>query len=714
MAKKQSKIKPRIVDYFPNMWLPDWECPPFNPDTFFLESDPFLKFWRKAMNVLREGIVIDGIKIHGWLIFDTVMWRIELDQETKGRSFKTEGIPDFRDIEYITNEDLIRAEHEKRGWLIMGSRGTGKSNLASSIGGYYYSCYHDLEVIVSAGGAPDLAPLCAKIDYGLTRLDNRTLSKHRNMDNWRSEVRAGYKDPDGKRYGSNSRFQIRNFDDGSNTMACNGLRGKIHLFEEIGKLKTFKTCYNDSNMCWMNDYGQFGIPIGLGTGGDTDFGADSKEVFLDPRTYNLLEFPDVFEGRKKPIGRFFPVTMARNEYKEDWTFYRYLTEKLHYDIPEKHDKRLDNIIIKVSNEEKCLREFVTPRRDIARQSTDPTKLTKEVAYYCLTPSESFTIIGQNKFPVEALRKHQQWLIEEEVRGMNVKLFHLANGNVDWVESADVHPVIDYPLTSSSIREGCIVIYEPPEKDAPPFTYIGGADPYNQHQAPTSDSIGGFYIYKRIITVTGTMQRRIVASYNGRPATMNDWHEGVNMLMHLYSATTLPENEGSTFTQYFDGINEGYMLADVFDFRKEVSPGSKVDRSKGLPATLPYISFCMNLVYDYVNEKLIIGYRINPISKLEEPIIQMGYTRIPDPLLLEEMCQYDGIKNTDRLVAFRHVLAYEKSLEKYGNDYSQTQEETKTNDYSTHIKTPFYIPPRKNGNSQGKRTVSSPFYSVKTR
>jgi hypothetical protein len=710
MARKQEL---RRVHYFPNMWHPNLE----EPELSFEEDSPFVRFWKKAMKMLQDGIYIgDGqIFVHGWLIWHTVIWRIELDTLLpNGKSFKGEGIPLFRDNEWEVQEILQRCEKEMKGFEWIGARGFGKSNILSSISSYFYTCYHDLEVLLTGPNAGDIAALCAKCEYGLSKLDAATLYKKRGLgDNWLKEVRAGYKDSEGKRYGSNSRFLIRNYAEGENTMAANATRPKVHVIDEIGKLLKFKKCYTDSQKCWMNDFGQFGIPICGGTGGDMDKGADSKEVMLDPIPYNLLEFVDQWEGRKKPVGYFTPVTKARNEYKEPWTLYKYLTEVQHMEL-DKHED-LERIYIYVSNEEKCMREFVIPRRERAALSPDTAILTNEIAYYPTNISEAFTVTANNKYPVEALRVHHRNLVDNDLAGKSVSLFRNIQGRVEHT-FIDDKPIADYPIVSSTLKTGCIIIYEFPEVNMPPLTYIAGADPYNQHKSTTSPSLGTIYIYKRLVTLSGTYQRSIVAAYAGRPETMQEWHDKVELLMDFYDATCLPENEGTTFTQHFEQKNKAHMLADGFDLAKSINPKTEVDRSKGLAATTKNIEFCMNLTYDYVNEKIILGYVKNKDTQEDEPIIRMGYTRIPDIMLLEEMIQYDGVKNCDRIVAFRHMLAYEKSLEKFG--VQEEVQEQATDTPVTRIRSPFPIRRKETASlfmQGGKRSRSSsphsPFYKT---
>jgi hypothetical protein len=117
-----------------------------------------------------------------------------------------------------------------------------------------------------------------------------------------------------------------------------------------------------------------------------------------------------------------------------------------------------------------------------------------------------------------------------------------------------------------------------------------------------------------------------------------------------------ENMGTNFIDYLDGKNKGYLLADGYNLLTEIAPNTGINfRPKGLPAVPRVINHCMQLFYDYCLEEIIgIDDKGNQIKKL-------GVTRIKDKMLLIEMLNYSSDQNVDRVVAFRHVLAYDSHL-----------------------------------------------------
>jgi len=132
-----------------NFWFPELNYNiPYSTDP----DSKFVKFWKKEVEKFQNGFWIADKQVHigGWVYWHTVYWNIELDIELpNGESFKGEGIPYFRDIEWEIQEDCLkRAIAEKKGFSWIGSRGPGKSYILASIGGFYYTVYHDTQIVV--------------------------------------------------------------------------------------------------------------------------------------------------------------------------------------------------------------------------------------------------------------------------------------------------------------------------------------------------------------------------------------------------------------------------------------------------------------------------------------------------------------------------------------------------------------------------------------
>ena len=178
------------------------------------------------------------------------------------------------------------------------------------------------------------------------------------------------------------------------------------------------------------------------------------------------------------------------------------------------------------------------------------------------------------------------------------------------------------------------------------------DTYSDSEAPTSDSLGSVYVFRRNHSdLSDPFNGCMVASYTARPKTMREFNETILLLAEFYDAQIMYEHVHDGFLQFFDGKNKGHLLIDTPSLQKEINPNSKVGNSKGLRPTVGNKKHALNLSLDYLNEELPDG--------------KLGVTRILDPVLIEELLAYDGVKNTDRYIAFsmgmEAIYMYKKFL-----------------------------------------------------
>lgn len=642
MAKKIDYRRPTVNIWFPNQVEPD-------PT----DREAFKTYWKRERKRIREGFYLaDGqVYISGWLYWHTVYWVIELDfEQPNGRKFKRKGTPILRDIEWEVATDLLRAEQEGKIYCLVGSRGFGKSNISASVTGHTYNFFSDTECVISGGFANDIKLLADKIDLGLSNC-HPLFQQQRLLNNWKYEVRAGWKDSEtGLNRGSNSRISVRNYEEGQNTMACNGCRPKVQIIDEIGKIPNLSNCVMDTMPCWKTADGEMlSIPILAGTGGDMEKGADAAKIFRNPGVYDILEFDDIWEGSGK-IGKFVPVTKALNKYKDPKSLGSYLG----IDHPDLHA-----ITIMVSDEARVIEEFVNPRRAKALKSTTSNEIIKEKAYYPLTPSESFLVVAANDFPVEACTRHKQHLANNDIKPLRIELFVDLDGKV-MHKYSDKLPVTDFPVRSDTNKEGVIEIVEHPLPNAPYGLYVAGIDPYKTSESDYSDSVGSVYIFKRMTDdMTETYQYMPVAWYHGRPKSITTWNENVRNLLKWYNAIAMCENADYQFIQYMIEKNETMYIAEGQSFLKELSPSSKHKAPYGLPATTATITHWINTAVIYTKEEV----EKERDEKGNATKTVLGVSRILDPMLLEEMTKFNKNQgNFDRVRAFGIAVAYARQLD----------------------------------------------------
>lgn len=629
-------------------------------------SVDYAPFWKEEKKKCIEGVTINGFHLSGWLYWHTNLWTIMSDYEDPVFGpIKKELVADLRDDDFSFDEASTRAMKERKGVTVLGRRNIGKSYWQASKAGYAMTFIKGSENICSAGNEPDLKRITTKIDLGLRKVPE-AFYFDRNFDDWSKFVELGHKDKSGKREPWSS-LQMINLRDGTNTEGFAGSRLKVLIIDEIGKFPVMRA-YLAAKASFNTAYGWMCVPYLMGTGGDFTNGTDAWEIFSNPDAYNMISVEE--ESTGKVYGLYFggegraetkiKTTVADHFKLSDggiWTKVDYYQSD------------------PVAGREYCLKE-----RDQAAKSTEDDALLKEMMYYPLEKEEILLQANQNDFPIAALRAHYNYLIQNPV-GVAIRLERKISGEVTY-RLAERHdgPVTEWPVKKNTRKDAPVMMYEPPMELKDNQLYIAGSDPYNQSSSIYSSSLGTLYIYKRMYDlINGTFQDQMVASYAARPDKIDNWHETVEMLLEMYNAVCMPENEAGTFIQYFDQKFKSYMLADGMDFLKEIHPDTKIqNRNKGLPATIPVISYGMSLFKRYLTEDIQVG--TDPVTK--NPIMAMGLIRLHDPMLVLEAINYTSDQKMkgkfDRVVGFRHALMYAESLKKFSPMAEQKPPEDEDN------------------------------------
>ncbi len=628
-----------------------------------------LEFWREEDKKVLEGVDIDGYRFSGWLYWHVNHWAINQDKQLpNGENITVVGPPMLRDNELIINEALLRAEDfytediemkQRRGLTILGLRQMGKTTFESSYSGRSGVIFKGSQNLILGTNSGDLNNITQNIDFGLLNCTPwfRTPRITRDWDSERVQLGFKEKQGDNKVW---SQFVIRNTSGGKNTEAGAGTTIKSMVYDEIGKAN-FMQSFIATKPAMIGRFGYRAVPILVGTGGSFENGEDAKNLFFNPSAHNMVEFTQP-DGRV--TGLFMPGTL-RQDCKYETTLGQWLldTGRKQYINPE---SELFEIKILATDMEKAL-DTISKARAAALLDRDPKALLKEMMYYPLTVDEVFLTADNNMFAgaIDTLRKHKV-NIEENFSPRYVDLYRDLDGtSVTW-RSSDKRIITDFPAKSHTLKEAPVVICEEPIKDLPYATYICGIDPYNQDSSGDSPSLGSCYIFKRMYDPFGHFQNSIVAYYTGRPNSLIEFYQICEMMIELYNAVALPENEGSII-QYFIQRKKEHLLFDSPALTRYISPTSTTaNRQKGLAATTPNQKHYMNLMLTYVTEQttqVIDGREVE----------FLGLVRIPDPMLLQEMIEYKGKAtgtqrgvhggNYDRICAFGHCLTLANYLDR---------------------------------------------------
>jgi hypothetical protein len=258
----------------------------------------------------------------------------------------------------------------------------------------------------------------------------------------------------------------------------------------------------------------------------------------------------------------------------------------------------------------------------------------------------------NIFDIESAKRQKTRLLQQERTGTPVILFSGENGIEH--EFTDKLPISNFPLKNSDTKDAPIVIYEFPVENPPYGLYVAGVDPYRQGKSAYSSSLGSVFIYKRMHEISGEKyQDMFVASYCARPDKKEIWEEQARLLIKYYNARTLCENDDISFIEYMKAKGDAHYLERQPEWLKEIVPNTTVKRDYGIHRSsdkiIEYLHTCLkkymeSVIFKETNEA---GDTIREV---------LGVSKIFDPVLLEEIIQYNDSGNFDRIIAAELAIA----------------------------------------------------------
>lgn len=418
----------------------------------------------------------------------------------------------------------------------------------------------------------------------------------------------------------------------------------------------------------------------VATGGNVDFSTDIERAMIKPEKFNfyhfdLAKFKDTINAglffpyeqeTDARVGVFVPGEMSLMGGEKDKIP---LKDYIKKDYTKKELKELEGFEIEVTNwvqARKNCEEFI--EMEYEKSDADGKKAQM---YYPFQPEDSFLTTNSNPFPVEEGKKTKKLIEDQNMTGEWVELDQDERGNV-LINFSNKKIVKDYPFKGGS-HDAPTVIFERPISDNPLHikygTYCAGFDGYKINTSETTDSLGSFYIYKRILTLSG-FRKQIVAVLATRPTQDSKYYRQCYLLLKMYNAEVLPERD-TNFRKFMEGIKAMRYWAQCQNLVKGITPNSKANADDGLPPTPQNKEHILKLVQKYCHEEIVIGY-----DDEEQPIIIKGIERIPDPMLLEEIIQFGRYKNYDRIIAFGHALAWDEELTRMQVDGGLDEEQKK--------------------------------------
>jgi len=603
------------------------------------ESDEYKAFFNYHKELCLNGAMMGGVYINPFLYWHLNFWNTEVDViDERGRISQKYANPYLRDNEWLITNEIDRAQNEKKGLVILGIRRLAKSVIESSYIAWGATFDENSQNIIAGLNAPDIKLITDKIDKGLNFLPE-AWRWQRIEDNWKNQVTLGIKTKSGERI-PYSQILIRNLDEGNNEEAIAGTKPRKLIIDEIGK-GSFLRGFQAAVPGFTTPFGWGCSPILTGTGGDMKKFMDAKSLMFDVDNFNFLTYNN--EKDDKRVHGLFISYKYRMESKEDSTLGAFL------DKPASSD--LHNVKMLVSNEDKA-KEITTTNLERLKKAGDRIAYLKEKMYYPLEVDDIFLNEDTNIFDIDAAKRQKTRLLNNERTGTPVILFN--DGEKIAHEFTDKQPITNFPLKNSDLKDAPVVIYEFPVENPTYGLYVAGVDPYRQGKSAYSSSLGSVYVYKRMHDITGEKyQDMFVASYCARPDKKETWEEQARLLIKYYNARTLCENDDISFIEYMKAKGDAHYLEKQPQWLMEVVPNTTVKREYGVHrSSQKIIDYLHNCMKKYMEEVI---YR----EKDEDGNItkeQTGVSKIFDPVLLEEIIQYNDQGNFDRIVAAELAIA----------------------------------------------------------
>ena len=606
------------------------------PDKASAEHDAFFNFHKElALN----GAMMDGVYINPFLYWHLNIWHTEVDViDSYGRIAQKYANPFLRDNEWDVTNEIDRAHKERSGLVILGIRRFAKTVIESSYIAWGATFDENSQNVIAGLNSPDIKLITDKIDKGLNFLPE-AWKWQRIEDNWKNQVTLGIKTKAGERIPFSS-ILIRNLDEGNNEEAIAGTKPRKLIIDEIGK-GSFLRGLQAAIPGFTTPFGWGCSPILTGTGGDMKKFMDAKLLMFDVENFNFLTYKN--EKDDKRVHGLFIGNKYRMEAKDKMTLGAFLNK------PAKSD--LHNVEMLVSDAQKAL-EITTSNLERLKKAGDRIAYLKEKMYYPIEVDDIFLNEDTNIFDIEGAKRHKARLLQQERTGVPVILFN--DGEKVAHEFTDKQPITNFPIKNTDAKDAPVVIYEFPVEQPPYGLYVAGVDPYRQGKSAYSSSLGAVYIYKRMHDIAGEKyQDMFVASYVARPDKKETWEEQARLLIKFYNARTLCENDDISFIEYMKAKGDAHYLEKQPQWLQEVVPNTTVKREYGIHRSAQkIIDYLHNCLKKYTEEVILR-------EKNDEGIVtreMTGISRIFDPVLLEEIIQYNDNGNFDRIIAAELAIA----------------------------------------------------------
>ena len=330
--------------------------------------------------------------------------------------------------------------------------------------------------------------------------------------------------------------------------AQEGAGGRVlySAIEESGLTENSIAVHNSNTSVVSRNGIQFGVQIDIGTSGNIEAIVQTKKKFMNPQDYNIVDFPDEWEGMGKRgrIGFFLPFYMTLNQFKDN----------------NGNTNFIDAF------------DYVNGIRKQASDSDDPSVLREEKMNRPIVPSEMWVTNKGYYLPYDQAIQTEKRLLKDNLyikQSNNVKLYFDAKfpKGIRYEIDHQADPFLEWPINTNRINSnGAIQIFHWPEDDPPRDKYFFTHDPYVSENIDEGGSLGTTHgwinpKYWDDLPETGPL----VCSYISKPlGGLKQYYEEQEKILQFYGdplrGLAYEANRGTECKNYYMRKGKADLLA----------------------------------------------------------------------------------------------------------------------------------------------------------
>jgi hypothetical protein len=364
-----------------------------------------------------------------------------------------------------------------------------------------------------------------------------------------------------------------------------------------------------------------------------------------------------------------------------------------------------------SEVEKAL-DMILAEREIWKKKLKASQYQLRISQKPINIKEAFDYRTESVFPLHLVTKQIRRIEDKMYFTEYVDLERTEENKIE-IKKSRKRPILEFPISpKTEDKTGVVVMHERPLPNPTFGMYYASIDPVAAGKTTSTVSLCSIIIYKTAQEVirhkeNGQIEQHIerdgiVATWCGRFDDLNKTHERLSMLIEVYNAWAICENNVSAFIQYMIAKRRQKYLVpkNQIAFLREIKSNANVFQEYGW----------RNVGTIFKNNMIPYG-----VQFLEEEIdretdedgtvkkVTFGVERIPDIMILKEMLAYrDGV-NVDRLISFCALAAF-AAVQQSNRGYTKRIEKEDNLD-NTHKKTNLFMSPFTHiGNQKKKSTV----------